>query len=42
MANAATEVRNIHEDVLWGKEKVINDVPKVIKELQFGVLYAIR
>ena len=22
-----------------GKEQVVNDVPKVIKELQFGVLY---
>lgn len=30
----ATEV----EDVVLGKEQVINDVPKVIKELQFGVL----
>lgn len=32
---ATTEV----EDIILGKEQVINDEPKVIKELQFGVLY---
>ncbi|KIY03285.1 uncharacterized protein Z520_01752 [Fonsecaea multimorphosa CBS 102226] len=31
---AATQV----QDMILGKEQVINDVPKVIKELQFGVL----
>ncbi|KIW89530.1 uncharacterized protein Z519_09686 [Cladophialophora bantiana CBS 173.52] len=30
---AATQV----QDIILGKEQVINDVPKVIKELQFGV-----
>jgi hypothetical protein len=32
---ATTEV----QDIILGKEQVINDAPKVIKELQFGVLY---
>lgn len=33
----ATEVSN-----QWpGKEQVINDAPKVIKELHFGVLYGV-
>jgi hypothetical protein len=33
----STEVQNA-----WaGKEQVVNDVPKVIKELHFGVLYGV-
>ena len=29
------------QDIILAKEQVVNGVPKVIKELQFGVLYGI-
>jgi hypothetical protein len=36
--SAPTEVHSM----ILGKQQVTNDVPKVIKELQFGVLYGDR